>query len=344
MIPIIKNKDFEKIGMVEDYFSFIWTSRYYNVGDFEIVVPADDTHIDLLQRGFYVTREDDEHAGIIEDIEITLDEDQNEQMIVTGRFLSAILARRIIAVQTQLYGTVSSGVNTLITDAIISPTIPARKISNFYVSPSDFEERLEAQYTGKNLLETIEDICQTTHLGFKTVLDGTDFVFSLFSGVDRSFNQSENPRVIFSDEYDNLLSSTYQYSGSDIVTDVLVAGEGEGLDRKTVWASRDNPSGLDRYEAYHDQRNLSTNDGEISETEYNQQMLEEGLEQLTTITQAFDGTVYFDNTKYREDVYIGDVVTIQNKKWGVYINSRIVEVIESVDEAGTYSIVPTFGV
>ena len=73
-------------------------------------------------------------------------------------------------------------------------------------------------------------------------------------------------------------------------------------------------------------------------------MKEEGLEQLTTITQAFDGTVYFDNIEYRVDVNIGDIVVIENQNWGIYINSRLIEVIESVDESGAYSIVPTFGV
>lgn len=342
--PIILNKNFERIGLVDDYSSLIWTIRYYECGDFEIVVPADTKHIDLLQRGYYVTREDDEHVGIIEDFSLSVDEDQNEQMIVTGRFLSSILDRRIIATQTQLYGTVSAGIASLINDAIISPVIEARKIDNFYVNATNFTERLEAQYTGKNLLETVEDICKTNHIGFKTTLDNGKFVFSLFKGVDRSYNQSKNPRVVFSDEYDNLISSTYEEQSSELVTDVLVAGEGEGLDRKTVWASREDPSGLDRYEMYHDQRNLQSNDGEISDDEYYAQMLEEGLEQLTTITTAFDGTVYFDSIKYREDVSIGDVVVIENTRWNIAINSRLIEVIESVDESGAYEIVPTFGV
>ena len=341
--PIIMNKSFEKIGVIDDYSSLIWATRYYECGDFEIVVPIDSNNIDLLQRDYYVMREDDEHVGIIEKIEMSLNEDQQEQMIVTGRFLSSILGRRIIATQTQLYGTVSACVANLINDAIIDPIIEARRISNFVVTPTNFTDRLEAQYTGKNLLEAIQDICQTNHIGFKTILENGHFGFSLFKGVDRSYNQSENPWVIFSDEYDNLLSSTYTEQYDGLITDVLVAGEGEGLDRKTIWASRQSNTGLDRYELYHDQRNMSTNNGEITETEYNQQMTEEGLEQLTTITTAFDGTVYFDNIEYKKDVNIGDIVVIENKRWGVYINSRLIEVIESVDEAGVYNIVPTFG-
>lgn len=344
IIPKILNKSLEAIGEIDDYSSLIWTSRYYQCGDFEIVVPIDSSHIDLLQKDFYVVRDDDENAGIIEDIQIERNEDQKEQMIVTGRFLPSILSRRIIATQTQLYGTVSAGVANLINDAIINPSIPARKIENFTISPTAFPEILEAQYTGKNLLTTIEDICQSNHIGFKTVFRDKKFYFGLYKGVDRSYNQSTNPRVIFSDEYDNLLSSTYVQTSSSQVTDVLVAGEGEGLDRKMLWVSKENPTGLDRYEYFHDQRNMSTNDGNITDEEYTQQMKEEGLEQITTMTQVFDGTVYFDNIKFRDDVYLGDIIVIENKKWGIYINSRLIEVIESVDESGVYQILPTFGV
>ena len=343
--PIVLNKQFEALAVIDSYSSLIWTTRYYTCGDFEIVVPIDEKHLELMKKGYYLIRSDDEHIGIIEDIQMERDEDSGERMIVTGKFASSILGRRIIATQTQLYGTVSAGVATLLNDNVVNPVIPARKIPGFRVTPTSFTERLDAQYTGKNLLETIEDICESTHLGFKTTLDDDNyFNFSLFKGVDRSYNQTENPYVIFSDEYDNLLTSQYQEISSTVVTDVLVAGEGEGLDRKTLWVSRDNPTGLDRYEMYQDQRNLSTNDGSITEEDYNAQMKEEGFENITQITTAFEGTVYFDNVVYREDVYIGDVVVIENKKWGIYINSRLIEVIESVDESGKYEIVPTFGV
>ena len=52
----------------------------------------------------------------------------------------------------------------------------------------------------------------------------------------------------------------------------------------------------------------------------------------------------FTNVKYREDVNVGDIVTIKNTKWGIHINSRLVEVIESVNESGAYSITPSFGI
>lgn len=343
--PIVMNQNFERIKQIDDYSSLIWTTRYYECGDFEIVLPVTEEYNEIIIKGNYLVRDDDEHVGIIEDITIDSPEDNAERMIVTGRFAESILARRIIGEQTQLYGTISAGISTLIYDNIINPEILERKISNFSVLASDFPDCLEAQYTGKNLLDVIVDICKTTHTGFGVRLtEDNVFQFYLYKGTDRSYAQNENPYVIFSEEYDNLQSSQYTRNSSGIVTDVLVAGEGEGLDRKTLWVSQTSQSGLDRYEKYVDQRNLSTNDGEITEEEYNAQMQEEGLENITQITSAFEGIVYFDNVEYKKDVYMGDVVVIENKDWNVSINSRLIEVIESVNEAGVYDTIPTFGV
>ena len=88
---------------------------------------------------------------------------------------------------------------------------------------------------------------------------------------------------------------------------------------------------------------MSTNNGDITNDEYYAQMREEGLENITQITKAFEGTVYFDNIEYKKDVSVGDIVVIENSKWGIFINSRLIEVIESVDESGSYQVVPTFG-
>lgn len=345
--PVILNKNFEALAVIDDYSSLIWTTRYYKCGDFEIVVPVTEKYVELMQIGYYLRRDDDENVGIIEDFEISRSEEGDEQMIVTGRFLASILSRRIIAQQTTVNTSVSSAILTLLNQNVRSASIGNRHITNIdwkTVSVGSLT-KIQAQYTGKNLLETIENICETYQYGFKiTLSDENHFVCELYQGTDRSYAQTTNPYVIFSDEYDNLLSSRYQKQSSELVTDVLVAGEGEGLDRKTLWVSKDNPSGLDRYEMYLDQRNMSTNDGEITETEYQNQMKEEGMENITQITTAFEGTVYFDNVKYKEDVNIGDVCVIENKKWGISINSRLIEVIESVDESGVYQVVPTFGV
>lgn len=343
LLPVIMDTNFNRIAVIDDYTSFIWTSRYYQSGDFELAVDVTPEHVSLFRKDYYVVRDDDENVGIIEDITITRSDDGLEQMIVSGRFLQSILARRIIAAQTTVTGKISNCISTLITQNIINPSVASRQIANFKIQAYTVNTTMNAQYTGKNLLEIITDICKTYGIGFKVTLnENHEFVFQLYEGTDRTYDQQVNPWVIFSDTYDNLLSSQYEECYKNMVTAVLVAGEGEGEDRKTVWVT-DGSTGLDRREVYKDQRNIRSNDGEITPEEYTKLLQESGKESLTQFTTAFTGTVYFDNVKYKQDVNLGDLCVIENSRWGLYINSRLVEVIESVSETGEYSIVPTFG-
>lgn len=344
ILPVVMNSNFERLAVIDDYNSFIWTTRYYDCGDFELCVDVHDNSVDLFQMDYYILRDDDENVGIIENVKIQRNDDGHEMMIVSGRFLASIIGRRIISKQTQISGTVSNGIYMLLQNEIINPTIAERKISNFVCGTYTNSQGIEQQFTGDNLLTAITDICRTYNIGFKVILnDSNQYVFQMFNGVDRSYGQNVNPYVVFSDAYDNLLSSEYEENYKGIATNVLVAGEGEGLDRKTLWVTKTNPSGINRHEVYKDHRNIRSNDGEISDAEYQKLLREAGLEQLTSITQAFTGTVYFDNIVYKQDVNIGDICTIENARWGMYINARLVEVIESVNEAGEYSIVPSFG-
>lgn len=344
LLPVVMNSSFERLAVIDDYTSFIWTTRYYTCGDFELCVDVNAKNIGLFQKDYFIVRDDDEHVGIIEDIKIQRNEDGQETLIVSGRFMSSIIGRRIISQQTILNGTLSSCINTLLTNEIINPSISARQISNFTLGTYSISQTMQAQYTGKNLLDTISAICEAYGVGFKVTLNSSNqFVFALFQGTDRSYNQSVNPYVVFSDTYDNLLSSEYEENYQGIATNVLVAGEGEGLDRKTLWVTVDDPSGLNRYEVWKDARNVRSNDGEITDSAYNAMLREDGLESITEFTKAFTGTVYFGNIVWKTDVNIGDICTIENSRWGISINSRLVEVIESVNEAGEYSIIPTFG-
>lgn len=346
MIPVVMNTSFERLGMIDDYTSFIWTERYYKVGDFELCVAVSPENLAMLQRDYYVCRDDSEDVGIIEDIKLSSNADGEQQMIVSGRFLASIVGRRIVAQQTEFNDkTIPAIIQGLLNDAIISPSIEARKIPNFsFQDDSGYTGTLSIQYTGKNLLETIEYLCKTYGLGFKVVLESGNFVFHLYSGTDRSYGQTENTFVVFSNDYDNLKSSEYEEGYSDTVTDVLVAGEGEGLERKMAWASKQTNAGLARYEAFKDARNASTNDGEISDSVYLQQLVSDGLESITSFTKAFSGSVYFNNYTYGKDIKMGDVCTIMNTRWGIGMNTRIIEMIESTSESGEHTMTPTFGV
>lgn len=351
---VIVNRNFERIGLIENA-SVIWATRYYKCGDFEFQAGATEYNLDLIKKGYYVVYEEDEdNVGIIEDINLTDDSQEGDKIKVSGSFAPKILGKRIISQQTQLYGNYQNSIRNLIQDNVINPTKEERKISCVKLGKMDssITETLEMQTTGDNLLTKIEETSESLKLGFKMPLKDGKFYFEMYKGINRSYSQSVNPWIIFSDEYDNLKSSEYVKQTSEYKNVFLIATEGEGLDRKVLWGSaNDNESeikDLDRNEIYVDQRNMSSNDDEITEQEFYNQMNIEGKNNLTTISEAFSGTVSLQGFKYGKpendgEVFLGDIVTIVNKKWNMYINSRIVEVIISEDQNGkVYTL--TFGI
>jgi len=343
MTPTILGADFTRIAEIDDFISFIWTTRFYTCGDFELC--AGISRADVLVIGNYVQRKNDDHLGIIETIKYQMDEERNEMIIASGRFLPSILARRVISTQTQISGLVAECIKALIDENAIAPTVTARQIPGLtFTSSVTSTEEMNTQYTGENLLDTVSSICETYGIGFDCTLgDNNDFDFLIYEGVDRSYNQSENPYVIFSDQYDNLLISEYDEDFSAYVTDVLVGGEGEGINRTMIWSAKDSQSGLNRYESFLDASSAVSNDNIITQETYEAQLEGLGLEQVTEYTTAFSGEVDFTGVELGKDINVGDICSVENTRWGMLINTRLVEAIESVSEDGTYSAVPTFG-
>lgn len=343
MIPIIMNQNYERLAMVDDYISFIWTQRFYTVGDFELC--TDIKYANLLHIGMYVIRDKDTHAGIIEKIQYKRTEEAQEMIIASGRLLPSILARRVISHQTQLSGLVTECIRVLIDENMMNPSLAARKINNVdFQNNSNSTETMDAQYTGENLLETITSLCELYSIGIDCILtDDNKFKFILYDGTDRSYDQSVNPYIIFSDKYDNLLNAEYDENFEEYSTDVLVGGEGEGIYRTMIWTSQNTKTGLARYEKFLDASNAVTNEEIITQETYEKQLEGLGLEETTDYTAAFSGEVDFTNVALGEDVFIGDIVTVENTNWGMRMNTRLIEVIESVGESGAYSAIPTFG-
>lgn len=343
MLPIVMNTQFEKLAVIDDYSSFIWTNRYYTTGDFQLIVDVSERNMAIIKKDYYIMRDDDENVGIIEDVVIRRNEDGQDQLIIKGRFLASILARRIVAVQTTVSGKISDCIEQLIDENIINPSSASRQIADFTITSYEVATEINAQYTGNNLLDVISSLCEVYGIGFKVTLNSdNEFVFTLYEGVDRTYDQNVNDWVIFSDTYDNLISSEYEENYQNVTNAVLVVGEGEEFeDRVKVWVGTE--TGLDRFEKYKDAKNIKSNDGEITPEEYEELLTEAGKEIVTQYTTAFTGKVYFDNIQYKQDVYLGDICVIENATWGIHINSRLVEVIESIDETGQYTITPTFG-
>lgn len=346
----ILNKDIQPIGIVDDYESVIWTTRYSECGDFELYLAADTTTLSLIQEGCYLVRDNDvdgktyKNVMIAENFELQTDEENGDHLIITGRCIKSILKRRIVIDQTIMNANIQDCIQTLLNQNVISPTNNKRKISNFlFVGNADITGTMQMQATGDNLGDLITEICNNYELGYDVYIANGKFCFTLTKGVDRSLNQTANPHIIFSPEFDNLLSSDYVLDNSNFANIAIVAGEGEGIARKKKETGTTSASGLDRYEIFVDARDLSTNDGEITNSDYMNMLAEKGNEALAEkkVVISFEGEV--DSTRnyvLNSDFFIGDIVQVINE-YGITKASRVIEIIESEDQNGA-SVIPTF--
>ena len=95
--------------------------------------------------------------------------------------------------------------------------------------------KLEAQYTGDNLYDVIQKICEEQGIGFKITLnDEKQFVFELYAGSDRSYDQTENPYVIFSPKFENIINSNYIESKASLKTVTLLVEKARVLVEDTL--------------------------------------------------------------------------------------------------------------
>lgn len=346
----ILNREFIDVDVLDTFDSMIWTDRYSQYGDFEIYTPANEVTLNLLHKDFYIWYRDSEHVMIIEEREISTDVEEGNFITITGRSLESILLRRIVWKQTILSGNLQNGIERLLNENVINPEIPERRISNFIfeasTDPAITALTIEAQFTGDYIYDAIKKLCDSKQIGFKVILRDGMFVFSLYSGVDRSYSQLVNPHIVFSPNLDNLFNSNYFESKKALKTVTLVAGEGEGVDRKTAVIAVSNDGGLDRRELFTEARDISsdTNDGTLTPEEYTAQLQQRGLEKLSEniFITSFEGQA--DTTqlyRYGEDFFMGDIVQTRNE-YGLESKSRVVEVVHSQNIRDGISIYPTF--
>lgn len=363
----IRGGDLQLLGLIDTARSVIWHSVYFGVGDFEIYVQATPEIVALLDIGNYVTRPDDLEVGIIEKINIADDPLEGTMVTASGRFAKSLLDRRLIYnlsgtvnTPTILRGNVETEVRRVVTEnAIACPFDSNRNISVLALGdvaglPHKIVDSngaaAQKQVSYQNLLEYTDAVLEEYGLAAMVILDEAagKLRYVVYSGTDRSAgNAAGNDPVIFSKDFDNLTSSSYQYDATTEKNVALIGGAGEGLERfySLVGATQ---AGLQRREMWVDASSVNRtykdeNEEEQTYTddEYRAMLDAAGQQNVNAsrITEVFDGAIDVQNSalQYNQDYTLGDIITVQDEDIGKYVNVRLREIIEVQDENG-YSI------
>lgn len=352
----VLNGNFDIIYLISEFNSLIWTERYWECGDFQLEVIYSQELMSTIKVGHYLSLGDDQNLMLIESIYISYDPSNKTDQIITykGRTMESLLDRRIIWGQwgSTEKRNIQSIILNLIDSAIINPSNSRRNISYFRTETSSgitgSKCNIAAVGDGTNLYEVCKKLCRTAEVGMRCRYDESTklITFSLFMGVDHSYDQSVRPPVIFSSTYENLGPSRFSFNTAEYKTVAFAVGpwmtvEHEDPETGEKWTTTTRTelevgdigsSGLNRREIFVD-------GGRDDPTVIADKAMEElaSTNTLETLDSELDSKRQFI---YGQDFNIGDIVQVITD-FGLDKTARITEFIRSWDAQG-YTEVPTF--
>lgn len=344
-MPIrIIDSSFNILGEIDDYESLQFTRRFYGVGEFELHINMNKNNTDVLQEdNLIILGTDTKKAGVIRHREINVDEQglASEELLIKGYTLKGIVSRRITVPPIgEGYDKINDNAETAIKYYVdvncVNPVDAKRKIPQLVIT-SDIKRGIiitwQSRY--KQLDIEIEDISRYSELGWDIYLDFSNqkWVFHVVEGRDLTASQVILPPVIFSVDFDNIKGQNFVDSSISYKNSGYVGGQGEEDDRAIIQIGE--YEGLERIEAFIDARDIE----DIAELPIR------GKQKLAELNkvQSFESQVLdFGSFIYGVDWDLGDIVTVQNRKWGATLDSRIVEVKEIYENDG-FRLEATFG-
>ena len=337
-------------GILSDYESIIWNVQFYGLDEFQIIISATEENLSRFKIGTLLCRSGDVSSNrfsnvmVVENLQMNFEIESGWKLTISGRGIKSILSRRVIWNQISVENTkVIDLISRVISENVsVSGNRKLLDVSISYVS-ADFTERTDSQLFGENVADWMQSVCQQYSYGWKIDIgiNTSTYYLTIYKGEDRTSSGGLNSTVIFSPEFDNLLSVEYEYKNSNFANAAIIGGEGEGSSQITD--SIGTSSGLNRYEVYIDGSGVSSN-GEIITLETYKKMLQEyGKLQLSDkkFAESLSGEIDSNGVyKINNDFYLGDKVEINTNR-GISGTARIIEIIYSSDESGS-AVIPTF--
>jgi hypothetical protein len=352
----------------------IWTNRYYEPGDFELYLPANEESMQLYSKivktnHYYLIPDIDlataslKDCMVITNLESVTDKSSGNHLIITGKSLKSILGQRIAWGRTNLTGRLDDCVRQIVNDNAIAPAISDRRLPNLiFGETSGIDDTVSIQTSGETLDKLLEKMCKPFNVGWDVKLDliNKKFIFQLYKGTNRSYSQlgpvdNHNPYIVFSAMFDNILSTKYTVNTTNYKNIAYVEALYLETDQETKKTEKKdysqtvlsktvtkNPTWYDRYELYVDGSGIDVQYA-AEPGVYGYLLRDKGKAEIKKYDNASEisGKVVPNLTyKINQDYFLGDLVTVVNE-YGQKFDARVTEVTTS-ESVRKYSVVPTF--
>lgn len=335
--------------LIDRYISFIWTERFAEKGDFELVLLSTQQNRRLFQTGVRLATNVSNYVMEVKTVEDTTDQEGRKTLTVKGLSLEWLLEDRVAFGVLDDLTTVPKWI---ITD---EPAEVARKIFHdicvtgvlsladqipWIVEGSFLPEGtipepvdpITVELEPQTVYQAIKDICDAWSLGFRILRNGdaSQLYFDIFAGSDRTTKQDILDAVVFTPELDNLQNTT-ELNSVDGYKNVAYVFSPAGF--AEVYPPNVNPEveGFER-------RVLVIKADDITEDtpDVESALITRGNEELSKLRSfaAFDGEINPNNQyKYGTHYYLGDLVEVRNID-GVTNDMRVTEQIFICDSEG----------
>lgn len=331
--------------IVDLYKSLIWTERYSEYGDFELVLHNTRNNLNLFQNGTRIRIAKSNRIMEVETVSVKEDANGAETLTVTGRSLEFVLINRCHPKWVYGPGTPSAIANAIFKDLCITGVISVddripqlvEGISSPAGNIPEPTEEITMTLGPGEIYESIKQICDIYNLGFRIIRNGEDPVslyFEVYTGDDRTSTQNLKPAVIFSKSLENLSNISSISSVVDYKNTAYVFSE-NGFE--IVYADSTNTSmaGFERRVLLVEANDIDL----VAGPELTAILRQKGREELAKnrAVIAFDGEIPQTNTyRYGVDYNLGDMVELRDTDGKINI-MRVTEQIFISDEQGDRS-------
>lgn len=332
-----ENNAFSLVAIIDDYSECSWENNRFQAGVFSISINYNIPNALLFAEKLWVQFGNNPYSfGEINKITDRIGADGKGSQIrtITGYDARYIFKRRIIKSlnSENTWSMTAKGeicMRSLIADQCGAGAETKRRLPVVNTIPA-VNDAIGSIYSVSesftNLYEVLRTIATQTEIGWRIRFDG-ELTLEFYEGEDR------RETVRFDTNYDSLQDGEFTDSLESYANSILISGKGTGADRDLYEGETGTPQGLDRFEAYSNQSEMTT------EEEYEaqaQSMLSQYGQTLTVSGNGLAKCPYI----YGEQYDVGDIITVSFSG-----KSAVVQILSVTEHwrHGAYDITFSFG-
>lgn len=320
---------YRRVSVVDKFESLIWTERYASRGDFELQMHSKSENRTLFPIGQRFVIEQSTRVMTVETIEDSVDEEGKATLTFKGYSLEMILDRRLaLAALTDLTtnpkwnitGLPAAVAAQIFHDICVTGTLNAGDIiagvNESSIYPPDTipapADSITYEIDPQTVYAAIKYLCDVYDMGFRLVRSQTnnELYFDIYTGSDRTTQQTDLPAVVFSPELANL-KNTKELTTVALYKNVAYVMSPVG--HEVVYAQDVDPSvaGFNRSVLLV----IADDIEDVDPEDASERMIQRGREALAQNRQlaAFDGELTANSGyNYGTHYHLGDLVEQQS--------------------------------